>query len=65
MIVVRNCCLHSSLFTLGLVSLVHVAKVLASLRFTKVYVLKASFSKTFLQITDINFPSNYKLANRF
>ena len=62
MIVVRNCCciVHSSL--LAWISLVHVHKVLAWLRFTKVYVLKARFSKTFLQITDINFPSNYRLA---
>ena len=37
------------------ISLVHIDKVLALLRFRKVYVLKASFSKTFLQITDINF----------
>ena len=32
-------------------------KVLAWLRFTKVYVLKASFNENFLQITDINFLS--------
>ena len=37
------------------ISLVHIDKVLALLHFRKVYVLKASFSKTFLQITDINF----------
>ena len=46
---------HSSLS--AWISSVHIDKVLAWLRFRKVYVLKASFSKTFLQIT---FPPNYK-----
>ena len=33
-----------------------------SLRLRKVYVLTASFSKNFVQSTDINFFSNFKLA---
>ena len=37
------------------ISLVHIDKVLAWLRFTKVYVLKATFNKTVLQISDVNF----------
>ena len=61
MIAVRKC--HSLLVLaysypslLSRISSVHIDKVLASLRFRKVYVLKVSFSKNFLQITDINFP---------
>ena len=42
---------------LALISSVHMDKVLVWPRFKKVYVLKASFSKNFLQITDINFLS--------
>ena len=54
MIAVRKC--HSILLfaLLALISSVHIDKVLAWLRFRKVHFLKASFSKTFLQITDIN-----------
>ena len=44
---------HSSL--LAWISLVHKDKVFAWLSFRKIYVLKASFSKNFKQITDINF----------
>ena len=47
------CVVHSSL--LAWISSVHIDKVLAWLRSRKVYVLNASFSKTFLQITDLNF----------
>ena len=46
------CVVHSS--DLAWISLVHLDKVLAWLSFTKIYVLKASFSKNLLQITDIN-----------
>ena len=42
---------------LALIFSVHMDKVLVWPRFRKVYVLKASFSKNFLQVTDINFPS--------
>ena len=45
------CVAHSTLS--ASISSVRIDKVLASLRFRKVYVLKASFSKTFLQITDV------------
>ena len=58
MITVKNtvyCCLRRSLFILVWISSVHIDKVLALLRFRKVYVLKARFSKTVLQITEINF----------
>ena len=45
---------HSSLS--AWISPVHIDKVLTWLRFRKVYVLKVSFSKTFLvKISDINF----------
>ena len=49
------CGVHSSLS--AWISSVHMDKEygLAWLRFRKVYVLKESFSKSFLQITDINF----------
>ena len=47
------CGVHSSLS--AWISSVHMDKELAWLRFRKVYVLTESFSKTFLQITDINF----------
>ena len=47
---------------LALISSVHVQKVFAWLSFRKIYVLKASFSKKLPQITDKNYPSNYKLA---
>ena len=48
------CLVHSS--HLALISSVHIDKVLVELRFRKIYVLKAiaSFSKNFLQITDVN-----------
>ena len=35
--------------------MVHIDEVLAWLSFRKIYILKASFSKNLLQITDINF----------
>ena len=64
-----HCCLRSSLFTvthftsLLEFSSVHIDKVLAWLVFRKIYVLKASFSKNLLQITDINFlPTILELA---
>ena len=46
------CVIHSS--DLGWISLVHLDKGLAWLSFRKIYVLKASFNKNILQITDIN-----------
>ena len=47
------CVVHSSL--LAWISSVHIDKVLAWLSFRKIYVLMTSFSKNFVQITDINF----------
>ena len=44
---------HSSV--LAWISTVHTNKELAWLSFRKIYVLKASFSKNVLQITDMNF----------
>ena len=52
-----NCCLRGSSSHLAFISLVHIDTVLAWLRFRKVYVLKASLRKHFLQVTDINFLS--------
>ena len=46
------CVVHSS--GLAWISLVHLDKVLAWLSFREIYVLKASFSKNIMQITDIN-----------
>ena len=46
------CEVHFSV--LAWISLVHLDKVLAWLSFRKSYVLKASFNKNMLQITDIN-----------
>ena len=56
------CVVHSPL--LAWISSVHIEKVLTWLCFKKVYVLKASFGKTFLQITEClnKFPSIYNLA---
>ena len=71
MISVKKChsilLLHSWLFTLGLDFLVQIDKVLAWLRFRKVYVLKASFSEKISANYWHKFPSNYKLklSNRF
>ena len=68
MITVKNtvyCCLRSSLFILVWISSVHTDKVLALLRFRKVYVLKVRFSKTVLQITEINFLPTISYPNRF
>ena len=70
MIAVKKCHIillfaYVSLFSLGLDFLCpyRQIKVVAWLRFRKLYVLKASFRKTLLQITDINLKSsNYKLA---
>ena len=56
-------CLHSFSSLLALIFSVHIDKVLAPLCFRKVYVLKVSSSKDFLQITYWHkFPSNSKLA---
>ena len=52
MIVVKEC--HSILL-LAWISSFHIDKVLAWLSISKIYALKASFSKKFLQITGINF----------
>ena len=56
------CVVHSSL--LAWISSVHIEKVLAWLCFKTVYVLKASFGKTFLQIAEClhKFSSIYNLA---
>ena len=54
------CVVHYS--ELALISAVRTDKVLAWLSFRKIYVLKASFSKNLLQITDKNFFPGYKLA---
>ena len=52
MIAVKEC--HSKLL-LARISSFHKDKVLAWLSISKIYVLKASFSKNVLQITGINF----------
>ena len=51
-----NCCLRSSLFTLGLDFLGPYRHVLAWMSFRKIYVVKESFSNNILQVIDINFP---------
>ena len=50
-------CVSSSSSLLASISSVLINKVLAWLRLRKVYVLKASFSKSLLQIADLNFLS--------
>ena len=59
------CVVHSSV--LPWISSVHVNKVLAwlTVRFRKIYVLKASFSKNLRQITDTNFPPTISQPNGF
>ena len=56
------CLVHSSL--LAWISSVHTDKVLAYLRFKKVFVLKASFSKTFLQIDSKGLDSSNNIDSR-
>ena len=51
---------HSSF--LAWISLFNIDEVLKWVSFSKIYALKVSFSKNFLQITDIKFSFNYKLA---
>ena len=57
------CVVHSSF--LAWISSVHIEKVLSWLGFRKNYVLKASFSKNLLQITDVNFLSTTSKPNGF
>ena len=57
------CVVHSS--DLARISLVYLDKVLAWLSFTKINVLKASFSKNLLQITDINVLPTISYPNGF
>ena len=45
--------------------LVHIDKVLAWLSFRKICILKASFSRNLLQITDINFLPTVSLEEYF
>ena len=55
------CVVHSSV--LAWISSFHIDRVLAWLSLRKIYVLKASFSKNLLQITDINFLPTISLPN--
>ena len=57
------CVVHSLLS--AWISLVHIDKVLAWMCFSNLYVLKASFSKTFLQVADLNFIPTISWPNRF
>ena len=50
---------------LAQISSIHIDKVLAWLSFRKIYVLKASFIKNLLQITDINFLPTTSEPNGF
>ena len=45
-------CLRPLLLTVAWISLFHIDNVLAWLSFSKIYVLKASFIKNFLQISE-------------
>ena len=60
---IADCLVHSSV--LAWISSVHIDRILAWLSLRKIYVIKASFSKNLLQITDINFLPTISQPNGF